>query len=265
MGPACLILAFFAAFGPPAVSDPVRSHARPVLIAEHERLVPGKTTYLGVTFEIDERWHIYWDGLNDGGVPPKFEWTLPPGFEIGPLEWPAPTRIVLPGDLVDHVYEGRVTILVPLRVPTSVPDGQIVEINAEAKWLVCKDVCLPGSGTLRLACPVGLDAGKATSPTVFASARARIPKPIPINSSVVIVRRTAGSLEIESAGATGLSFYPYAWSAQMTDPARSGVSESDILRLAFDAETAGSQPRIGGIIEIRRTGHEPEFFTFESR
>ena len=43
--------------------------------------------------------------------------TLPAGYKAGEMLWPAPARHVSNGGLLDHVYEGRAMILLPVEVP----------------------------------------------------------------------------------------------------------------------------------------------------
>jgi DsbC/DsbD-like thiol-disulfide interchange protein len=104
---------------------------------------PGRTIWLGVRFLIEEHWHIYADTLNDTGVPPKVEWTLPEGWTVGPWVWPGAKRYTQPGEILDHVYEREVTLLAPLKVPADAKPGTEAMIRAKLDWLVCKDICIP--------------------------------------------------------------------------------------------------------------------------
>src|SRR5437867_11935695 len=65
-------------------------HARAGLISESTRLIPGETQWLALDFEIDDGWHLYWEGTNDSGFPPKLNATAPSGYRIGEMLWPAP-------------------------------------------------------------------------------------------------------------------------------------------------------------------------------
>lgn len=104
---------------------------------------PGKVIWLGVRFLIEEHWHIYADTLNDTGVPPKVEWTLPEGWTVGPWVWPGAKRYTQPGEILDHVYEREVTLLAPLKVPADAKPGTEAMLRAKLDWLVCKDICIP--------------------------------------------------------------------------------------------------------------------------
>src|SRR5262245_51700008 len=94
-----------------AAQSAEREPAKARLVSEFDALVPGKTAWLGVSFDLDPEWHLYWCGQSDSGAPIHVEFTLPAGYKGGDLVWPAPKRHLSPGDLLDHVYEKRVTLL----------------------------------------------------------------------------------------------------------------------------------------------------------
>lgn len=125
------------------------------LISERVRLVPGQEAWLGVTFEIRPKWHLYWNGLNETGGPPEVALTLPAGFTAGKIVWPAPMRHVLGGDILDHIYEKRVTLLIPVRVPASAEPGSTARFQAALTWMVCEEVCVLGETSVSLGLPVG--------------------------------------------------------------------------------------------------------------
>ena len=52
-------------------------------------------------FELDPGWHVYWVNAGDSGQPPRVTWVAPAGYEVGPLAWPQPTRIVPVGVFVE--------------------------------------------------------------------------------------------------------------------------------------------------------------------
>ena len=175
------------------------SPARLRLISELDALTPGQTAWLGVSFEIEPEWHVYWNGLSDSGAPVSVKIVVPEGYRAGPLLWPAPRRHLSPGDLLDHVYEKQVTLLVPVEVPAGAQPGSKARFSAEGSWMVCKTVGLLGSGEAALDMPVA-KAGTEPSPSrdasLFGTARARIPKPLPPTDSPVSLNWEDGKLRI---------------------------------------------------------------------
>ncbi|MEM1389908.1 MAG: thiol:disulfide interchange protein, partial [Pseudomonadota bacterium] len=49
-------------------------HAKVELVSERAVAVPGETFYLGLSFEMQDKWHIYWKNPGDAGLPPEIRW-----------------------------------------------------------------------------------------------------------------------------------------------------------------------------------------------
>jgi thiol:disulfide interchange protein DsbD len=236
-------------------------HARPRLIADVDSLRPGDTLTLGVLFEIEEGWHLYWDGLNDTGLPIATEIVTPPGFEAGRMLWPAPKRLVSPGGILDHIYEDRVTLLLPLRAPEDAVPGGRVTFAGQLDWVACKEACVLGGSRVELTLPVGrAEADDATSTSAkhhndFLDARSRIPLPLSEKQDDVRWNWKANTLTIEAPQARRLAFYPHQDCTRLEDPIRDGASEGSRLTLEFEA-TEGEPIRASGVLEtdIARPG-----------
>src|SRR5689334_9116933 len=69
---------------PPAESK----HSTASLVLEDTAVPPSGQTRIGIRFKMDPEWHIYWQNPGDSGEPPKITWKLPPGVQMGALEWP---------------------------------------------------------------------------------------------------------------------------------------------------------------------------------
>ena len=242
-----------------AASGPVEAkHATVELLSETTALVPGETAYLGLRFDLEEHWHIYWKNPGASGLPVSIDWTLPEGVEAGLIKWPAPSRIAL-GDLTNYGYEGEVTLLIPLRVSESVSAGREVTVRASADWLICKEVCLPGEADLALDLPVAAGpAGKSPSADVFAAARERLPEksaPWSLSGGLsgeqlrVRLRRGADSPEIPP------ELYFYAGEKGVVDPNAaqtlqfSGPDEAVLAMRAAGPFRDSPGDRVGGVLQ----------------
>ena len=206
-------------------------HTRLTLLSESNFVEPGKPLHLGLLFEIDPHWHIYWINPGDSGEPPHVKWNLPPGLQAGALQWPAPTRLVN-GPLTDYGYQDRVLLMSPVRVPRGLSASQIT-IAADVRWLVCHDICIPAKASTSLALPVDHDAPAALSgqAALFRAAREGLPQPLPSAWRVIAddlgdafrIRVLAGS-SIRSA-----SFFPLEFNQvenskpEMSTPLPNGV------------------------------------------
>jgi DsbC/DsbD-like thiol-disulfide interchange protein len=147
-------------------------HAR--LLTSVATLKPGEPFQVGVMFKIAPGWHIYWTNPGDSGMATSVKLDLPPGFLAGEVQYPVPTRLDLPGDIVNYVYENEVMLIVPVTSPKDFSAGSPVKISAKVAWLVCQDVCLPGSATLATQLPTS-DQAKPASSDTFVQWNRRVP------------------------------------------------------------------------------------------
>lgn len=105
----------------------------------------AREVVVGLRLEHEAHWHTYW--LQPGtGLPTSLDWQLPPGWTAGPIRWPAPHRVYdTAKNLAGNGYEGVVFLPVTLTPPRDLAPGTPVTLRAKAEWLMCKDVCIPGS------------------------------------------------------------------------------------------------------------------------
>ncbi|PPE73881.1 hypothetical protein C3942_10805 [Solimonas fluminis] len=170
------------ALGPAAASAaPVQAdHVEADLVAEHRGLLPGgAVNWVALRLQPEQGWHVYWRNPGDSGIPTSLQWTLPAGIEAGHIQWPYPHAHTL-GDLTNYGYGEETLHLVPVTLGPAWKAGQSATLRAEAKWLVCKDVCIPGKAALSLELPVAAQAQADPAWTAaFAKARAELPRPTP--------------------------------------------------------------------------------------
>ena len=159
-----------------AAASPVRVDAvEAELVADRTAVVPGEPLRLGLRLAHDPHWHTYWRNPGDSGLPTQFEPGLPEGFRAGPIEWPAPARMLIP-PLANYGYEGEIVLPRRLDVPERI-EGDTVSFQVTASWLVCRDVCIPGDARLELVLPVARDGSAGPGPhlPLFERAAARTP------------------------------------------------------------------------------------------
>jgi DsbC/DsbD-like thiol-disulfide interchange protein len=175
-------LLLFAALTTMAYAAPASapSHLRVTLLSEYMALGPARVSWIGLRFEIESGWHIYWKDPGDSGEPPSVQWELPAGLRAGAIRWPAPERIP-DHTLVDYGYEGGVLLMAPIRTPPESAAREPIKIAATVKYLVCRDVCVPGSAHVALLLPVSRRESlqPSGSRALFIQTRSRWPKPAP--------------------------------------------------------------------------------------
>ena len=247
-------------FAGPVHATAVRTpHVEAELVPERTALVPGSTSTIALRLKLEREWHVYWRNPGDSGLPTTVAWTLPSGFEAGPLQWPAPHALPA-GPLVNYGYEGEVLHLVDLTVPASLEPGTTAKIGARVDWLVCKETCIPEGVDLALALPVAPAAGPhPTWAAPIAAARAALPQPL----SGWQARATGKGPTIElrltppaGVAATGaLRFFPYAErEIEPSAPQRLTRDGADhVLLLPVAHDLAGPLPRLAGVLTARET------------
>jgi thiol:disulfide interchange protein DsbD len=169
---AALLLLLFAAAAPAQVYKG-QTLVQPRLVADTTAIVPGRPFRVGLVLEMAPGWHTYWKYAGDAGIPTTLKWQLPSGFTAGSLEWPLPKAEVEPGDIEVYAYGGEVMLLQTIKPPAQLPPGP-VKLSADAAWLVCAELCIPGKAALTLELPVA-DSAESTNADLFAKWSARIP------------------------------------------------------------------------------------------
>ncbi|HEX9534168.1 MAG TPA: protein-disulfide reductase DsbD domain-containing protein, partial [Stellaceae bacterium] len=160
--------------GPPDPADLVKAD----FVAETTSIAVGAPLWVDLHLDVKPGWHVYWQNPGDSGLPTTIDWKLPPGFSAGHILWPVPEHFVQNG-IGNYGYAGTVGLLVPIAAPKELATGQTVVLGAEASWLACADICIPGSAKLGLNLPVAAQPA-APDPAVeplFAAARRHLPVP----------------------------------------------------------------------------------------
>jgi DsbC/DsbD-like thiol-disulfide interchange protein len=175
--PAIVPVLLLGLLAPLAVrADPESPKTRVDLISESRTVTPGQPLYVGLRVRMAPGWHTYWKNPGDSGLPVRMAWDLPPGFNAGRIEWPAPDRFA-ESDLMTYGYHDEVVFPVRIWSPAAI-EGDSVRISGTVDWLECRDVCVAGTSPVALTLGVsrkssspGPDAGAMTA------ARSRVPAP----------------------------------------------------------------------------------------
>ena len=150
---------------------------RPELLADTSAIVPGKPFTAGLLLRMAPGWHTYWKFSGDAGLPTELNWKLPPGWKTSEIQWPIPLKTIDPGDIETYGYENEVLLMQEITPPANI-DSASMKLAAEANWLVCEKICVPGSATLQLDLPVA-STSQAANTDVFARYRRLLPQKWP--------------------------------------------------------------------------------------
>src|SRR6187455_2395326 len=161
---------------PPAVAQSYQGKqlVRAELLADTNAVVPGKPFIVGLLLRMAPGWHTYWKFSGDAGLPTELKWKLPPGWKVGDIQWPIPLKTIDPGDIETYGYENEVLLMQEITPPQKL-DNSTVKLSAEANWLVCEKICIPGNATPQLELPVSTTSQPANS-EVFARYRRLLPQ-----------------------------------------------------------------------------------------
>jgi thiol:disulfide interchange protein DsbD len=156
-------------------------HAHVELLSRQTTIVSGSGLQLGIHFILEPGWHIYWINPGDSGQPPSFQWQLPDGFTAGEVQWPRPERMQSSAELADYGYHDDVLLMVPIHAPQSINNEQSrgLRFAVEAKWLVCREICIPEHAGLELSLRSGAIKENPATAKLFADAEKLLPVAMP--------------------------------------------------------------------------------------
>jgi len=188
------------------------------LVAGAPAAMPGNKTDIALVLHLEPGWHVYWIDAGDSGEPPSVVWVLPKGITIGPMQFLTPKRLPL-GPLMDYGYEGTAIFPFAVNFDKNPPAGNVspamkedseTHIQAHVRWLVCREVCVPGKAFLGADLPRSATHQTQTSEGLIASAIKAEPAALPPGDAVqVSASRDHFALTIKSGQREdSAEFYP---------------------------------------------------------
>ena len=126
------------------------SHSKLNFYPESNEINANSENILTIEISMDKGWHTYWINPGDSGDPAEFEWELPEGFQMNGPIWPSPDKIPFP-PLMTYGFDDQVILPFILKTPKIIPKQ--FEIGLKANWLVCKEICIPQSGSGKIKFP----------------------------------------------------------------------------------------------------------------
>jgi thiol:disulfide interchange protein len=162
-------------------------HLRIAAIAEHKTLAPGQKTRIAIRLQHEKHWHTYWKFPGDSGLPTKLSLRINAREQPVSLFWPTPKALVV-GGIHNVGYEGEAILLADFTVPADASDQ--ANIALDLSWLVCKEECIPGRGTLSFTLPVAdVAETDAEQAQLFKRAESMLPAPAPASVRAQFYRK----------------------------------------------------------------------------
>ena len=116
------------------------SHAKIELLVETNEIVANEDFVIGIKFEIEPGWHIYWKNPGDSGLPAEIKWKNIETIEFKKFLWPSPQKT--PEEpLMTYGYYNEVVLPAIFSVDSDyIKNGpSIFEID----FLICEKICIP--------------------------------------------------------------------------------------------------------------------------
>ncbi len=126
--------------------------------------------YIGIYFEMQPEWYIYWKNPGDAGIPVGVEWNLPDGYRVSELIYPTPGRFDTQG-LISFGYKDEALLFVKVTPPVNNNINSEPVISADVSWMVCKESCFLEDGTAE----INLASCEPT-PEIFERYKNKLPK-----------------------------------------------------------------------------------------
>jgi thiol:disulfide interchange protein len=136
------------------------------LVAAVTAAAPGQPFQAAVKLVHAKETHSYGKVLPPGivGKPTKLTWTLPEGWQVEELPWPATHQVPSTDGAISDGYDGTVYLPVKITPPASAVAGSSVELKVKVSALVCDPKsCMP------FIKEVALTLGVAATPVVNAA------------------------------------------------------------------------------------------------
>ena len=124
------------------------------LVSSHDSAAPGETIKVALRTILDEKWHTYWRNPGDSGEPVQLDWDLKEGWSVSDITWPLPQTLPT-GPIINYGFEGEPLFPVSLKIPETAIVGDVETIRLNFYYLVCKDVCIPESGSASINILIG--------------------------------------------------------------------------------------------------------------
>lgn len=150
-------------------------HTRVRLISSVDAIGDDKEITIGLHFELNPEWKVYWRSAGDAGYPPSIKWDGSENLADAEMHWPIPERFSILGfETLGYKKEVVFPIALKLKNP-----NQDLSIKANVDYLACAELCIPYEAKLEIFIPKGVQGAQqinATEAHLISRYDSRVPK-----------------------------------------------------------------------------------------
>ncbi len=239
-----LMILFVAVFITTSFAQEIPTPVRAKLVSNIDRVAPGESFNLGVLFDIDPGWHIYWKYPGETGLPTKLTLNMPDSYQTSGVMWPIPRAYKKTGGGVDFGYENSVLLWTNIQVSSDTQIDKSVDIETQVSWISCKDICIPGKAKLNFSPMLG-ERTSSSSEALFADWSDSLPISLtdrknPFQIEVQKTNSSQGQVKVEiklksNPQSENIEYYPNPGDSLLVQNISSIKSEDlNLTEISFD-------------------------------
>ncbi len=219
-------------------------HLEARLLSEFSTISRGHLYTLAVQLEPEAGWHTYWMNPGDSGLATQIQWQGPEGSYFDAIQWPIAEKFNI-GPLSNYGFEGTTYLLTDFSIPQNY-EGSEVTLTAQVDWLVCEEICIPGSAELSVTLAIGMPNPASENTAHFSTARAQLPELVAWPAQFDIQDRQV-TIVVKSADAVAMAseagFYGFVGATELVEHAETGQIDTadDMLVLRRTLNTYNSE------------------------
>ncbi len=107
--------------------------------------------FLGLEYQMQPGWKTYWSSPGDAGFPQELLWEKSQNIQDIKLFWPTPSEFEIL-EMTSLGYENNVIFPLKILLDNS---NKKTNLNLSIKYLVCKNICIPGEANIFIEIPSG--------------------------------------------------------------------------------------------------------------
>jgi thiol:disulfide interchange protein DsbD len=211
----------------------------------------SKPFTVGIRFEIEPEWYLYWKNPGDSGLPIEVQWVLPRGWTADELRHPVPQKMAH-GNVVSYGYKKEVVLLTTI-TPKGSSRGRM---KAKLDWLVCEKSCVRGKAEVSLDMKNQSAGKRADAKQILDRWKGLLPlarseNPVTFQKAFASMQGAAMNIEIPFQAKQGVQivdFFPASIKGFLIDYRTVGVKNNKIMFSGTDEGTGTGEIYLSGLL-----------------